>query len=271
MSPRDETQSPNGSERSTTAECLYRVLGVNRSADETEIKKAYRKLALKWHPDKNNDDNKNKAEKKFKQIAQAYEVLSDTKRRSDYDRYGLAMFSGNGGASRFYHGYGSTGANGRRRRSSSQSRHQNFFNVSGSQFRSPFDVFREFFGDPFKEFDLDSPLFRRSSFMYDENMFLPRRSRYSNNIFNHSTSFDSSASSFDKDENECEFSSVIRFSFSGEPGKNAKKTTTCTKLVDGKRIVTKKTEDNGKETVEVLEDGILKSKLINGNTVELKA
>ncbi|MFH4979874.1 hypothetical protein AB6A40_006583 [Gnathostoma spinigerum] len=61
------------------------------------------------------------------------------------------------------------------------------------------------------------------------------------------------------------FSSVIRFSTT-EPGKNAsaRKTTTSTKFVDGKKVVTKKTEDNGAETVEVLENGVLKSRTING-------
>ena len=54
---------------------------------ETEIKKAYRKLALKWHPDKN-PDNKEAAEEKFKQIAEAYDVLSHKEKRDIYDKYG---------------------------------------------------------------------------------------------------------------------------------------------------------------------------------------
>ena len=68
-----------------------------------------------------------------------------------------------------------------------------------------------------------------------------------------------------------EFSSVIRFASNCEPGKNAKKTTTSMKVIDGKKIVTKKTEDNGEETIEILEDGILKSRLINGTPVEIAA
>ncbi len=66
----------------------YEVLGVNRSADEGEIKKAYRKLAMQYHPDKN-PDNKD-AEEKFKEASEAYEVLSDKEKRQLYDQYGHA-------------------------------------------------------------------------------------------------------------------------------------------------------------------------------------
>ncbi|CAD8106887.1 unnamed protein product [Paramecium sonneborni] len=65
----------------------YKVLELSRSATEAEIKKAYRKLALKWHPDKN-PDNKEIATKKFKEIAEAYEVLSKPEKKSHYDKYG---------------------------------------------------------------------------------------------------------------------------------------------------------------------------------------
>lgn len=64
----------------------YRVLGVGRNADESSLKKAYRKLAIKYHPDKNPDDPT--AEEKFKNIAEAYDVLSDAQKRAAYDRYG---------------------------------------------------------------------------------------------------------------------------------------------------------------------------------------
>jgi curved DNA-binding protein len=66
----------------------YELLGVSRTASEDEIKKAYRKLALKWHPDRHQAESKAKAEEKFKQISEAYEVLSDPQNRKRYDALG---------------------------------------------------------------------------------------------------------------------------------------------------------------------------------------
>jgi len=73
----------------------YEVLGVSKSANEAEIKKAYRKLALKHHPDKNPDDSS--AEEKFKEVVEVYEVLSNADKRAKYDRFGHAGMSGSGG------------------------------------------------------------------------------------------------------------------------------------------------------------------------------
>ena len=91
----------------------YEVLGVGRDASDEEIKRAYRKLAVKLHPDKNPDDHA--AEERFKELGEAYEALSDPQKRAAYDRYGHAAFQ-----------QGGFGA--------------------GGGFHDPFDLFREVFG-----------------------------------------------------------------------------------------------------------------------------
>jgi molecular chaperone DnaJ len=102
------------------AKDYYELLGVGRDASKEELKKAYRKQALKYHPDKNPGDKS--AEERFKEISQAYEVLSDDKKRATYDQYGSAAFQPGGV---------SPGAG---------------VNFSGG-FRNHYDVFRDVFGD----------------------------------------------------------------------------------------------------------------------------
>ncbi|KAJ3273977.1 hypothetical protein HDV01_003647 [Terramyces sp. JEL0728] len=73
----------------------YKILDVPKTVDDDALKKAYRKLALKWHPDRN-PDNKEQADKKFKEISEAYEVLSDKDKRAIYDQYGEEGLKGGG-------------------------------------------------------------------------------------------------------------------------------------------------------------------------------
>jgi len=114
---------------------FYEVLGVSKGATPEEMKKAYRKLALEWHPDRNKSPE---AHDKFKEINEAYEVLSDAKKRQMYDQFGHTPPGGNpfggnarGGQGPFTYTY-STGGQG------------NPF--EGFDFSDPFDIFEQFFG-----------------------------------------------------------------------------------------------------------------------------
>lgn len=84
---------------------FYEILGISKSASQSEIKKAYRKMAIKYHPDKNPDDKT--AEENFKKAAEAYEVLSDENKKARYDQYGHAAFDGPQGGG----GFGGGGMN----------------------------------------------------------------------------------------------------------------------------------------------------------------
>ena len=87
----------------------YDILGLSKSASENEIKSSYRKLAMKYHPDRNPGDKK--AEDKFKEISESYEILKDPQKKAAYDQYGHAAFSqgSGGGTSSGFSGFGSGG------------------------------------------------------------------------------------------------------------------------------------------------------------------
>ncbi len=88
---------------------LYEILGVSRDASDSDIKKAYRRMAQKYHPDKNKGDKE--AESKFKEVSQAYEVLGDKQKRSQYDQFGSTGGPGGGGFdfNNFQQGFGGNG------------------------------------------------------------------------------------------------------------------------------------------------------------------
>ncbi|KAH8098724.1 hypothetical protein JL720_1687 [Aureococcus anophagefferens] len=107
----------------------YKTLGIDKKATKKEVKAAYRTLALKWHPDKNPDDRA-AAEQKFREVAEAYEVLSDDEQRRQYDSVGGIP------------GFGGGGRGGRG-------------GPFGGGFRNADDIFKDFFGtsDPFADFE----------------------------------------------------------------------------------------------------------------------
>jgi len=87
----------------TTERDFYLILGVERTASDAQIKSAFRKLAQQWHPDVNTDPA---AQERFKEINEAYQVLSDPERRSRYDTFGRAGVDGGAGGAAGFEGFG---------------------------------------------------------------------------------------------------------------------------------------------------------------------
>ncbi|XP_073970991.1 dnaJ homolog subfamily B member 6-like isoform X9 [Rhodnius prolixus] len=266
------TDRPGQPFRALAAEMVdyYKILEVNKGASTADIKKAYRRLALKWHPDKN-PDNADEANKKFKEISQAYEVLSDDNKRKIYDEQRTARAATANQGYHYYHShhhtkppksggifrtffhspfhrffdkkrriydqYGVEGLNGMggggRGPGSRHFDDDMDFGFSFT-FRDPEEVFREFFGgSPFAN------LFRG----FDD-MFAGLDQGGGGGAGVQFTSFSSS--------------------FNGPTNGVSKKTTTSTRFINGKKITTKKVIENGKETVMQYENDVLKSKTING-------
>ncbi|XP_076017243.1 dnaJ homolog subfamily B member 6b isoform X2 [Genypterus blacodes] len=247
----------------------YHILGVQKNATQEDIKKAYRKSALKWHPDKN-PDNKDEAERKFKELSEAYEVLSDENKRHIYDRYGKEGLSQGGG--------GGGGGGG----------HYDDHFGGGFTFRNPEDVFREFFGgrDPFADFFADEPLDDFFGGGHRQRAG-PPRSRTGDSFFGGGfggfpgfgsgfPAFNSGFSSFGHmGGGFTSFSSSSSFggggggigiSSGGGGGGgmgNFRSVSSSTKIVNGRKITTKRIVENGQERVEVEEDGQLKSLTVN--------
>lgn len=129
------------------AQDYYQVLGVQKSATDAEIKSAYRKLALQYHPDRNKTKE---AEEKFKEVTKAYEVLSDPQKRQTYDQFGAAAFEQGGPG-----GFGGQGPFGGFGQQGGQygpftytySTNGGGFDFGG--FSDPFEIFEQFFGGGF--------------------------------------------------------------------------------------------------------------------------
>ncbi|XP_059472620.1 dnaJ homolog subfamily B member 6 isoform X1 [Neocloeon triangulifer] len=252
----------------------YRVLELQRTASTAEIKKAYKRLALKWHPDKN-QNNIEEATKKFKEISEAYEVLVDEDKRRLYDQrhqkpsYTRPTRSFNARSffespfhrffdkkRRVYDQYGKEGLNGGSATRRSRYEDDFGFGYPHFTFRDPEEVFREFFGHSFPSF------------------FGPPRRGQSQSL----NSFDPfgfafggmgmSMSPFDDLMSPSSFTSfsTINSSFSNSPrsGSNVKRTCHTTRFINNKKISTTKTTENGKETIMVFENDVLKSKTVNG-------
>ncbi|XP_074594717.1 dnaJ heat shock protein family (Hsp40) member B6 mrj [Brevipalpus obovatus] len=211
-------------------EDYYVVLGVSRSASLDEIKKAYRKLALRYHPDKNPDGGE-----RFKSISRAYEVLSSPEKRAIYDSYGTKGLLN--GIDPTY-GANMSGATG----------FAPFF-----QFRDPEDIFNEFFGQ--------NGIFQQ---FFDGGAFGNRQNGGAvvNNANPLSSPMAFAFNGFGGFGGFGGFPSMTpNFSDFNKPG--IKKTTTSTRFVNGKKVETKKVVENGIETVTVFEDGVMKSQTTN--------
>lgn len=130
---------------------LYKVLGVSKSATADELKKAYRKLAIEYHPDKNKSKE---AEEKFKEINQAYEVLGNPQKRQQYDQFGSAAFENGGrGAGGPFGGFGGQ-----------QGPFTYTYTGNGQGydfggFSDPFDIFEQFFGGAASPFGRRKPAY----------------------------------------------------------------------------------------------------------------
>jgi DnaJ-class molecular chaperone len=124
------------------AKDYYSILGISKSASDTDIKKAYRKLALQYHPDRNKGNKE--SEEKFKEVTKAYEVLSDPSKRQTYDQFGEAAFEQGGP-------YGSAGGGpfggfGRQGGPFTYTYSSNGGNFDFGGFSDPFEIFEQFFG-----------------------------------------------------------------------------------------------------------------------------
>ena len=235
-------------ERTVSPENLdyYELLGLNGSATQEEVKKAYRKLALKFHPDKNKDNPE--AESMFKLISRAYDVLSDPEKKQVYDRYGVEGLEG--GAHRRNVDPGFSGH-----------QFQHFPHFQPFMFRSPDEVFKDFFGSSFPFGD--DPFFSGAHSKFVNDPFFnqdprrePRTMPAHRDPFGMQMGFPGfmsqgafGAPSAMGGNVYCQSSSYSG-SYSGVPS-GANSVSTTTTIVNGKQETVRRTVKNGVENVEV--------------------
>jgi curved DNA-binding protein CbpA len=195
----------------------YDILGVSPNSTLKQIQKAYKKKALKWHPDKNTGKKAEKAEEMFKKLGEAYEILSNNGKREIYDLYGKDGIND---------GYSDN----------------NGFHTTGHSFTNPQEIFNRFFGgkDPFQTLFMNDPFFKNNTPSHNNNfsqMFnnsFGNNSPFNNNFFNNTNSTSTSTS----------FSSYSSSSSSTTTDRNGITKTISTSnesLPDGRRLIKKKT------------------------------
>eukprot|EP00116_Pleurobrachia_bachei_P003424 sb/3463686/ len=229
-----------------TSDDYYTILGVGRDASDSDIKKAYRKLALRYHPDKNQDDQETATEM-FKSISEAYDVLSDPQKKQVYDLYGKEGLTDSGPSP----GGHSRGAGGG-------------FRHGGFHFRTADDIFAEFFGghDPF--FQSFPNMGRHSS---SRSSSRPTSARHASPFmtfdnddfmgggFGHPFGGGMMFSSFGNGGGGFSMSSTSMGGGFGGGGGSFTSSSTSTTIRNGKRVTTKRVVQNGVETVTVEENG----------------
>jgi len=234
---------------------LYQILEVSKDASKEEIRKCYRKLALKWHPDKN-PQNQEEANSMFKEISQAYEILSDEKKRRLYDERGKSVPSSTNSNSNADFDF-----------DFSFDEMENFFGT----FKNPNDIFTEFFGsDPFASnfFSGNGPQFSFGPGI--GNILSGNGTAFSFGSGPVSGSGNGSGfSGFGLSSDSGNSGNGGQFSFGGTGSSNVSagvtsnlvSQSTTTSVVNGIQRTTKKTVANGVETTKIYENGILRSEI----------
>ncbi|XP_006866946.1 PREDICTED: dnaJ homolog subfamily B member 7 [Chrysochloris asiatica] len=224
----------------------YEVLGVHRHASSEDIKKAYHKVALQWHPDKNLE-NKEEAERRFKEVAAAYEVLSNDEKRDIYDKYGKDGLN-DGSRNHF------------------DDPHEN-----GFRFRKPNDVFKEFFSqrDPFSFAYFEDSL---KDLINSPKHSYGGRSRGAGSLFSTLSeypTFESSFFSYDRDytpDSSLGHEGLTSFSpMAYEDDRMGNYTSVTTPRENCRNLHTKRVIENDQEREEVEDDEELKSFLTNAS------